>query len=424
MAQTYPPCDTLVLGAGISGLVAARALAAAGQRVLVLEARDRIGGRILTKHRFEHTVELGAEFLHGTPPELWSLVREAGLESHERSGSRFLFEQGELRARDITSSNAFHLFDELEHYDGPDLSFAEFLDQRSVSDADRAQLIGFVEGFNAADHQIISARSLGMQQKAEEEIEGYRAFALRDGYAGLAHYLAVKIAEYGGHIRLSSPVQAIRWLPESVELALPEATVTAPRVLITLPLGVLQAGAVPITPAPEEILIHAARLRMGHACRFTLVFSEPFWVNRAPGLSFLSAIDELPRVWWTQHPSAGSALTGWSGGPRSAELATLTPEQLTAHALETLARIFSLRATWLRSILLAYESHNWSADPYSLGAYSYVAAGGLDASEQMTRPVADTLYFAGEHTDTTGHWGTVHAAIRSGLRAARQILES
>jgi monoamine oxidase len=82
-----------------------------------------------------------------------------------------------------------------------------------------------------------------------------------------------------------------------------------------------------------------------------------------------------------------------------------------------------MRTAQVRELLIDCYTHDWRNDPFSLGAYSYVAAGGLDAPSQLTEPVENTLFFAGEHTDTTGHWGTVHAAMRSGLRAAQQIFE-
>jgi monoamine oxidase len=116
-------------------------------------------------------------------------------------------------------------------------------------------------------------------------------------------------------------------------------------------------------------------------------------------------------------------LTGWVGGPRSAALSGLTSDELAEKACSTLARIFNLEANQVRDLLLSCHTHDWSKDPFTLGAYSYVATGGLDASRQLSQPVANTLFFAGEHTDTTGSWGTVHAAIRSGLRAAQQILD-
>ena len=91
-------------------------------------------------------------------------------------------------------------------------------------------------------------------------------------------------------------------------------------------------------------------------------------------------------------------------------------------ACTTLGRIFGLRKQKIHALLRGCYTHDWQQDRFTLGAYSYVATGGLDASRRMTEPVADTLFFAGEHTDITGHWGTVHAAMRSGLRAAEQVL--
>jgi monoamine oxidase len=205
-----------------------------------------------------------------------------------------------------------------------------------------------------------------------------------------------------------------------------DARFTATKAIITLPLGVLQSGSVTFTPRPESILAAASQMRMGQAARFTLLFHEPFWKHlpepkNLDQLSFLFSFDETPRVWWTPHPKTCSSITGWVGGPRSASLATLQPDELAEHACATLARIFNLKAAQLRESLQACITHNWQQDPYSLGAYSYVAAGGLNAPKLLSEPVANTLFFAGEHTDTTGHWGTVHAAVRSGLRAADQI---
>ena len=120
-------------------------------------------------------------------------------------------------------------------------------------------------------------------------------------------------------------------------------------------------------------------------------------------------------------------LTAWIGGPKAAELrrsmaAGSEPLALPRRCLATLARLFELSFAELQSLLLSWYEHDWSADPYSRGAYSYVPAGALDAPAKLTEPVEETLYFAGEHTDITGHWGTVHAAIASGTRAAEQIL--
>ena len=168
---------------------------------------------------------------------------------------------------------------------------------------------------------------------------------------------------------------------------------------------------------------------MGHACRFTLLFRDKFWAAPpasqppAPGdFSFLFAFASMPPVWWTPYPAPGNTLTGWVGGPRSEALANLTPAQFGELACDSLASIFSLTPEAVRSQLIHCLTHDWQRDALSAGAYSYVPAGALDACSKMTLPADNALYFAGEHTDTTGHSGTVHAAIRSGLRAAEQIL--
>lgn len=175
--------------------------------------------------------------------------------------------------------------------------------------------------------------------------------------------------------------------------------------------------------------MRAARsLRMGDARRIAMLFVERFWTNssaRLPldDLGFLFAPGALPPTWWTQFPSRSGHLTAWVGGPRSEQLAGLQLSELRKTVCGTLARIFQARREEIDNLLTECHSHDWREDPFYCGTYSYVPAGAIEAPNQMSEPVDGTLYFAGEHTDTTGHWGTVHAAVRSGLRAARQILE-
>jgi monoamine oxidase len=119
-------------------------------------------------------------------------------------------------------------------------------------------------------------------------------------------------------------------------------------------------------------------------------------------------------------------LTAWAGGPKAAALLRLVKPgdagALLEQALGTLARVFELSPADIRSRLVSWHLHDWQGDPYSRGAYSYVPAGAMDAPDRMRRPVEGTLFFAGEHTDTSGHWGTVHAALATGMAAAHQIL--
>lgn len=431
--EARPSTDVLVLGAGMAGLVAARALAERGRRVLVLEARDRVGGRILSHTTAQdNVVELGAEFVHGRAPELWALIDECGVETVEREGAMLReLSRGELiEDKQSEEGDLFAALEQLAELPGDKLSFVEWLQTSDVPQEERAALCGYVEGFNAADARRISARALGEQQRAEESIEGDRAWHIRGGYAQLTDYLAARVRELGSEIRLGCTVQSLHWRRGEVRVQASGGSFAAAQCIVTLPLGVLQAGFV-IDPEPAA-LVAARRLAMGDAARFTMLFRERWWERSSRltpealrALSFLFTSSRMPPVWWTTHPEreAAPTLTGWAGGPRAAALAGRGADDLAREACRTLADVFRLPAQDVAEQLLASHHHDWAADLFARGAYSYVPAGALDAPAKMSQPEQGTLFFAGEHTDTTGHWGTVHAALRTGLRAAAQALD-
>src|ERR1700753_571709 len=210
--------DILILGAGMAGLTAARALAERGLRVTVLEARDRVGGRVFTRQTDEGVaVELGAEFIHGRAPELWALIDECGVKTTEREGSMLREEpDGALAEDDPLEGDVFFALEELEDFEGEDISFAEWLKTSEVPEEEHAMALNYVEGFNAADAARIGVKSLGAQQRAEDATEGDRAFHVQGGYQRLAEYLASRIRELGSNVCLSCEVQALRWRGEGV----------------------------------------------------------------------------------------------------------------------------------------------------------------------------------------------------------------
>ena len=419
--------DAIVIGAGIAGLAAADTLASSGQRVAVLEARDRIGGRIFTLHPEDATapVELGAEFVHGRPPELLNLLRDAGANLREVGGIDACFQGGMLSA--CPDDDAFGFLDELAGFverEG-DMSFDAFLERRQPSPEIAERARSFVEGFNAADARRIGIAALARQQQAEEEIGGFESSRSIAGYDRLPLYLAQRAEQSGARILLSSPVVSLHWNSGATTAAVTVKTVSgqsfsASKAIVTLPLGVLKARSVAIDPEPSRILAAASRMESGSARRLVLVFRSPFWKEQTPDTRFLFAPAMTPPTWWTQHPLDIPMLVGWVGGPKADALPR--PEEFLSQALRSLERIFSLAPQSLDAQLRNSSQHDWQSDPYTLGAYSYAPAGALDCSAAMAEPLENTLFFAGEHTDTTGHWGTVHGALRSGLRAAKHLL--
>jgi len=417
--------DVLVIGAGISGLAAAQSIAAQGRKVAVLEARSRPGGRIFSAFppHSDLPVELGAEFIHGRSAELWQLLTLAGLRPFELGGSVLCFDQEGLHECE-EEAGGFEIMRTLPQ-EGPDQSFTAWARQQNLPAATVQSALAYVEGFNAADAERIGIRALARQQAAEDAIEGWRAFRVRQGYSALPAFLENQLRCAGGELFFSTPVRSVRWQRGRVHvfarLEEQEQVFEARQCILTLPLGVLQSESVSFDPAPLPALQAASQMVMGSATRITFLFRERFWESDCPDAHFLFSQSDLLRVWWTPSPDPAPMLTGWIGGPRALDASLFSPQKLVGRGLTTLARIFSRPEHQLRELLISWHTHNWQQDPYSLGAYSYAPVGAADASEKMSIPIEETLYFAGEHTDTTGNWGTVHGALVSGLRAARQV---
>jgi monoamine oxidase len=438
--------DTVILGAGVAGLMAGRLLAEAGRPIAILEARSRVGGRVFTEHIAiagvidKIAVELGAEFIHGLPQETWTLVHEAALQTYELEGTRLRYSQGRLQPLDEQIEGGLGVLEKMTHWvraqsPAQDMTFVEYLRRNSVDESARQRAIEYVEGFNAADSTVIGVAALARQQQAEDEIEADRLFRVRQGYDAIPNFLKAKIERARGMVLLDRRVQKISWQPGAVRMYGLDSEgqkfhLRARRAVITLPLGVLQAGTVEFSPVPAYVMANARRLAMGQVVRMTLVFSERFWEALGmKNLSFLFTQSDLPPTWWTATPDQAPTITGWVGGSKVAALerkitASGASETLLSQCLGTLATMFNVSTDYLRTRLMSWHSHDWQADPDARGAYSYAPAGALDASLNMTEPVQHTLYFAGEHTDTSGHWGTVHGALHSGMRAAGQLLGS
>jgi monoamine oxidase len=414
-----PSKDVIIIGAGMAGLAAARTLAESGLSVTLVEARDRVGGRIYTVPGDPLPIELGAEFIHGLPEELIRLVDEAGLTHFELEGQSRCFQEELGRDRLGPCANqreVDQLFDQLSHFNPPDadLSFSEFIAQRGLSPQAATLATNYVEGFNAADGKRISIFALAKQQAAEDRISGDRVFRVAEGYARVPEFLLRRFLAAGGEWVPSAAVRSISWEPGAARVETHAGrTFQGTAVVITLPLGVLQARTVSFVPQPQ-ILAVADQLAMGPAARVVYEFDLKFWPD---DLGFFFAPQEIPPTWWTTNPKPSEMVTGWIAGRK---LADLRPSSLPESGLAALSKILGTDA---RRRLLRFHHHDWQTDSNSMGAYTYVPRGAIHASDELSLPVESTLFFAGEHTDTTGHWGTVHGALRSGYRAAKQVLE-
>src|SRR5581483_2652841 len=282
--------DVLVVGAGAAGLAAARDLSAAGLEVAVLEARDRVGGRVFTRAISElpAAMELGAEFVQGAPAELMALLRAAALPIVELVGEAWELRDGRLGPASDVHEAVERVFSSIEAVGDDDVSFAELIERRfpggELAEA-KALARAWIEGYDAASPERISARALAIQRPAEAAIQGDRASRVVGGYGRLLKWLRSTIRDPDRVLRLNTVVAEVGWRRGRVEVVARGATqahFSAPRAVITLPLGVLKAprgapGAVEFSPRLAEKDAAAARLEMGPVVKPVLRFRERFW---------------------------------------------------------------------------------------------------------------------------------------------------
>jgi monoamine oxidase len=407
--------NTVVIGAGAAGLAAARALRDRGRAVVVLEARDRIGGRVWTDYRFGPApVERGAEFIHGTRVATWEWLRRAGLTSIAAppwAGRRIALGGGRLAGTWLLALRPDlrrlpRIGRELAGHQGPDCSLAEWTAARQLSPLARHILDVRLAHASCATPEELSVAAL-----ADEERHGSADsanFRVAEGYDRLLAAIGT-----GLEIRLGTPALLVRWDQGGAEIVTARETFAARHVVVTLPLAVLKAGAVRFDPAlPPEKWQAIEGLAMAPALKLLMRFDAPFWDR---DMTFLTAHDPAP-VWWTVRRGL-PLLTAFLTGPRAARMAALGDAGAAEAGLGVLEELFGAAP---RRLLAAYELVDWGADPWALGGYSSTPPGAHWLRAALAAPCG-ALHFAGEATVTGDNPATVHGALGSGARAAEEI---
>jgi monoamine oxidase len=432
--------DVVIIGAGVSGLAAAHELRESGRSVLLLEARDRVGGRAWTRHEpdLSAPIELGAEFIHGRVPETFELLREVGKAALDTSGAHWTLRDGKLEQR--TEDLFEHIQQAIEKshaLDEPDVPFDTWLsrsERYGLSAEARDMARTFVEGFDAADPARVSTHFVAREWGSGGLLDAPQ-FRPLGGYSSVLSALGGALDRERMRVQLQTVVREVRWKRGSVEI---DATfldqpfhVKAPRAIITLPLAVLQApvglqGAVRFTPELTSKRTALAGLAAGPVLKLSLQFRRAFWEDVAGGkyrdASFFHSAQTAFPTFWTTLPVRSPLLTAWVGGPKAAALSSAPVPEIVRQAMASLSTVFGGRPVGEFELEAAYL-HNWQTDPFARGAYSYVTAGGGDARKVLARPIEGTLFFAGEATDED-EAATVGGALQSGARAAREVKKS
>jgi monoamine oxidase len=427
--------DAIIVGGGAAGLAAARELNRRGAKFLLLEARPRLGGRIYTHTLHEGDsaipIELGAEFIHGRPPQIFDIADALQVQIVQASDRRLLCDAGHLKPLD----DFWTIIDEIDSQipGDHDQTYADFLRDAKAPPLHKRIAKAYVEGFNASQADVISAKGIKEDDKTSEEIDGQKQFRIVDGYDTIVNELVHSFPPNA--IRLGCPVRAVNWSGNGgVEVSAQEngseIKFHSNRLLVALPHMVLrrsveQGEGILFNPPLDVKRGALSEIETGHAVKIVMQFLEPFWehpavVDNCESFGFAMCLEADFPTWWTQAPNPSHLLTGWAGGAQSDKLIGRSEPELEAMALQSLSQTFHLATDQLRRLLVRSFIHDWRSDQFALGAYTYLKVNATEAPKKLAEPIDGRLFFAGEATSTDFN-GTVHGAIESGIRAAREI---
>lgn len=420
--------DVVVVGAGAAGLAAARKLRESDVNVLVLEGRDRVGGRAFTLRGHDGTtpIELGAEFIHGKAEVTYALLREAGEAAMDDTGDSLEFREGRFVAGGDVWAQLERVLSRFD-INGPDETVDEFMRNLPPGIATAHEIEGLrrlIEGFDAALTSDASITGIANEWRATADDEQHRPL---NGYAPLMQHLARAL---DGCIFLETRVEQIQWKAGDVTVACMRygepLDVRARRAILSVPVGVYHAERLRFEPALDAAKQRAiAAIAMGPVIKVALQFRSPFWERIADGryrdVAFFQTPEQPFQAFWTRLPERVPVLMAWAGGGAAHRVAASDKGNPITAALDACQTIFP--SANVRGELVAAHFHDWQADPFACGAYSYLKVNAGNARESLGEPLDETLFFAGEATASSAHAGTVAGAIESGYRAAAHVLE-
>jgi monoamine oxidase len=433
--------NVIVIGAGFAGLACAHALRTEGIPFLVLEAKDRVGGRVRTEYDLVEgcPIEGGAMMVHGSDASVLRWIEEFGLTTQkvpEFRGARF-FLKGKLRSslgvalsglEPLRSSiqTMWRLPKAVARYDGPDVTLDHFLRERHALPTATKFVGAMYASINAADPEEVSVRGLAEEANAQSFGLPWANYQVVEGYGELAKRRA---RDLGDALHLRTRVERIEWTRDRVRVSAngPEGTGTyeAAAAVVTVSLGVLQASAIQFSPElPERKRSAIKALGFGHADKILLVFDETV---RRTILGKATSVASTQGSWFF-FPYHGRkdipvVLEGFLSGRRALELSGRPDAEVIDSVVRELESM--VPGASLRSHLIAARYVDWSADPDVRGGYTFPKiGGGMEQRRILAEPLDGVLFFAGESAHVAGEYATVHGALDSGVRAAKEVRES
>ena len=421
----------LVIGAGISGLAAARELKAKGIGVTILEGRSRLGGRVYTNNTLNNLpLDMGASWIHGINGNpIYKLAQSGNIQTLETdydalelySNGKFL-EDKEQKIIDQRLASILEATEKIsnrrETKNQEDVSLKSAIDQvvaqRNFS---ALQLQELNYAINATIEQEFAADVANLSLyhwDTGDEVDG-KDVLFPGGYGQIVDLLAQDL-----EIKLNQIVTKISYSNQGVTVTTNQGTFSAEKVVITLPLGVLKKGVVEFSPPlPASKINTINQLGMGVLNKLYLQFPEVFWDKKAHLLGYVTTNKGEWAEWlniyrYTKQP----ILLGFNAGEYGRAIESLSDPEIVAKAMQNLRQMYGSQIP----DPLGYLVTRWQQDPFSYGSYSYMAIGSTPQDrETLGETISDRLFFAGEATSQK-YPSTVHGAFLSGVEVAKKIM--
>ncbi len=449
VAADLASVDVAIVGAGLAGLCAARQLTQQGVRCVVLEARDRVGGRTLSQPLGRDVIDLGGQWIGPRQHRLAALAAELGVARFPQfdTGTKLLSWRGKIQRYrgDLPRLSilaklellwANHRLEKFQRELPPgrpwDARHAQFWDGMTLESWKRKHLhtagsrlfldIVTRAVFTSEPRDVSFLFFLEYLRSGQglESLISIRNGAQQDRFVGGAQQLSQKLAEQlGSRVILGAPVRTIEQDAGGVIVRADGRTTVAQRVIVAVP--PVLAGRIDYRPAlPGSRDQLTARLPMGSVIKYVATYERAFW--REAGLSGEAFSDTGPTVTTfddSSHDLGQPALVSFSDGHVARVWGERSPAERRTAVLEELARFFGPSALWPSD----FAEKNWNDDPWSGGCYSAVAGPGVLTSlgEALRRPCG-RIHWSG--TETAIEWqGYLDGAIESGERAATEVAQ-
>ena len=401
----------------MAGLSAARSLVDAGFRVRLLEARDRIGGRVYTDRGWGTPLEMGASWIHGmTDNPLVELAHQAGAElaTTDYYGWAKLVVDPRLGPLDYDPARWRRFVEQARsRADGGSLAAAVKAAGAGLSEAENAELAFYltteIENEYGADTDQLSAATFD-----KGDYCGGDQDVITSGYDALPRLIAHRL-----EIVLNTVVSGVELKSHTVVVRSKDRSFEGSAAIITVPLGVLKSGAITFDPPlPKGHARAVNALGVGVLSKSFFRFERRTWNVDNAFYQYLSAAPELWSQWFTSPSAAGPIVLAFNAGEHGRFVESAPPSDLIAGALPVARRLFGSDVS-----LTEVKTSNWATDPYARGAYSFHTPGsGLDDRRRLQQPIGDRLFLAGEAVGVDNP-ATVTGAVSSGRYAAGQLMQ-